>query len=184
MTDNNQQWQPGDPPPPPSGGQDQPYAGAPGQQGGTPQQGGWQSQPPPQPQGDWQGQGAYQHNQQASGDERTWMILAHISAPVAFIVSAGWLSFVGPLLVWLFKKEDSPRVRQAAAGAFNFNLTFWLLYLLGWVVGIVTLTLGFLVVIPFWIVIFLIAAYAHIRGAILASRGETYTYPFQIRILS
>ncbi|WP_256838726.1 DUF4870 domain-containing protein [Ornithinimicrobium faecis] len=194
MTDNPQ-WQEGQPPPPPPnnpephGTAGQPYAGGPAQPPNAPQQGdGWQNQQGQpqhgQPQGGWQGQPAYQHTQQASGDERTWMILAHVSAPIAFIVSAGWLSFVGPLLVWLFKKDSSPKVRQAAAGAFNFNLTFWLLYLLGWVVAIFTLGLGFVVAIPFWILIFLVAAYVHIKGAIRASRGETYRYPFQLPVLS
>lgn len=203
MTDNSQ-WQEGQPPPPPphnpgSNNPDstnpdphhpgQPYAGGSAQLPHSPQhQGQWQQGDPGQqgqPQaGAWQGQPAYQPNQQASGDERTWMILAHVSAPIAFIVSAGWLSFVGPLLVWLFKKDSSPAVRQAAAGAFNFNLTFWLLYLLGWVVAIFTLGLGFLVAIPFWLLIFLVAAYVHIKGAIRASRGETYRYPFQLPVLS
>lgn len=176
------QWQDGQP----QGGQwqgSQPQGGQwqDGQpQGGQPQGGQWQGGPP---QGNWQGQPAYQ-SQAASGEERTWMILAHLSAPIAFIVSAGSLSFLGPLLIWFLRKDSSPRIRQAAAGAFNFNLTFWILYLLGWVVGIVTLTLGFLLVIPFWIVIFLIAAYVHIKGALRAAGGESYDYPFQLKVLS
>ena len=210
MTDNPQ-WQQRQPPPPPSDNSPQPYADGPGQppsspgpgqSPGSPGQGdpwpgqqpppggAWQGQPqqgPPQG-GAWQGQQAYsgqpRNGQQASGDERTWMILAHVSAPIAFIVSAGLLSLVGPLLVWLFKKDTSAAVRQSAAGAFNFNLTFWLLYLLGWVVAIFTLGLGFVVAIPFWIVIFLVAAFAHIKGAIRASSGQTYRYPFQLPVLS
>lgn len=148
------------PPPPPEG---EPYR----QQ---PQQG------PPHQQQPYQQQGI------TSGD-RSWMILAHLSAPIAFIVSAGSLSFLGPLLIWIFRKDDSPAVRQAAAGAFNFNLSFWILYLLGWMVGILTLTLGFLVVIPFWIVIFVVAVFVHIKGALRAARGETYDYPFQLPVL-
>lgn len=210
MTDNNSQWQEGQQPPPPPSNDPQPYADGPAQSPHSPAQspgqgepwqgqqpappsGAWQDQPQggawqAQQQSAWQGQQAYagqpHQAQQASGDERTWMILAHVSAPIAFIVSAGWLSFVGPLLVWLFKKDESPAIRQAAAGAFNFNLTFWLLYLLGWVLAIFTLGLGFLVAIPFWILIFLVAAYVHIRGAIQASRGQSYRYPFQLPVLS
>lgn len=129
-----------------------------------------------------QGQHGYQPRP-IRGEERTWMILAHLSAPIAFIVSFGVLSFLGPLLIWFLRKDDSPAIRQVAAGAFNFNLSFWILYVLGWVVGIVTLTLGFLLVIPFWIVIFLVAAYVHIKGALRASRGEAYNYPFQLPAL-
>ncbi|OLL82996.1 hypothetical protein Ae263Ps1_0051c [Pseudonocardia sp. Ae263_Ps1] len=50
-------------------------------------------------------------------------ILAHLSAPIAAVLSAGLLSLLGPLLVWLVKKDD-PFARRAAAGAFNFNLSF------------------------------------------------------------
>ena len=59
-------------------------------------------------------------------------IFAHLSAPIAALLSAGSLSLLGPLLVWLVKKND-PYARRAAAGAFNFNLSFWLLYLISWV---------------------------------------------------
>lgn len=199
MTDNPQ-WQPGQPPPPPPSTPEQPYAGPAGQpptppqaghhQQGHPHQGPQHSGPAPgAPQGppagsSWQGQPAYSQHRGPTGDERTWMILAHLSAPIAFIVSVGVLSFLGPLLIWFLRKDTSPAVRQAAAGAFNFNLTFWLLYILGWVVGIVTLTLGFLLVIPFWILIFLVAAYVHIKGALRAARGESYRYPFQLPVLS
>lgn len=186
--------------PPPAGWQGQPQQGQQfqGQQQGQPetwqgqqayqgQPGAWQGQQAQT--GGWQGQQAYQGQQgyqaqQASGDERTWMILAHLSAPIAFIFSAGVLSFLGPLLIWFLRKDDSPPVRQVAAAAFNFNLMFWLLYVLGWVVAVLTLGLGFLVVIPFWIAIFLVAAYMHIKGALRASRGEVYTYPFQLPVLS
>ena len=57
-----------------------------------------------------------------SGSSRIAAILAHLSAPIAALLSAGSLSLLGPLLVWLWKKND-PYTRRAAAGAFNFNLT-------------------------------------------------------------
>ena len=53
-------------------------------------------------------------------DSRIAAILAHLSAPIAAVLSAGLLSLLGPLLVWLVKKDD-PFARRAAAGAFNFN---------------------------------------------------------------
>lgn len=199
MTDNSQ-WQEGQPPPPPSnnpqqqpGDPQQPYAGAPGQPADSPQQGQgdpWQGQPHQpqgaawqgQPQGTWQGQPASAGNQSAAGDERTWMILAHLSAPIAMIVSAGWLTILGPLLVWLFKKEDSPRVRQAAAGAFNFNLSFWLMAVIGWICFFTIILIPVAIII--WIIVFIVAVYAHLRGAWLASKGQVYTYPFQLPVLS
>lgn len=117
-----------------------------------------------------------------SSDERTWSVLAHLSAPIAALVSLGWLSMVGPLIVWLVKKDASPAVRRAAAGAFNFNLSFWLLYLISWV--LIFTVIGSVIGIPLLIVIFLVAAWCHIKGAIRAANGRVYDYPFQIRVLS
>ena len=116
-----------------------------------------------------------------SSDERTWSVLAHLSAPIAALLSLGWLSLVGPLIVWALKKDTSPTVRRAAAGAFNFNLSFWLLYVVAWVMVFTVILLPVGVVLL--AVLFVVALWCHVKGAIRASRGEAYDYPFQIRIL-
>ncbi len=112
---------------------------------------------------------------------RAAAILAHLSAPIAALLSAGWLSLLGPLLVWLACKDD-PFTRRAAAGAFNFNLTFWLLYVVSWL--LIFTVIGALVGIPLLIVLFLVSAWCHIKGAIRAADDRVYDYPFQIRVLS
>lgn len=117
-----------------------------------------------------------------TADQRTAAVLAHLSAPIAGMLSLGTLSMLGPLVVWLVYKDKSPAVRQAAAGAFNFNLSFWLLYLLSWLL-IVTIV-GAIVGIPLLVVIFLVALWCHVKGAIRSANGEPYRYPFQIPVLS
>ena len=112
------------------------------------------------------------------------MMIAHLSAPVSFLVSGAWLPFLGPLLVWLFYKDRSPAVRTAAAGAFNFNITMTIATVVTWLSVLLTLGLGFIWAIPTWIVLFVVQLVMHIQGAMRASRGEVYTYPWQIRILS
>ena len=116
-----------------------------------------------------------------SAGSRLAAILAHLSAPIAALLSAGSLSLLGPLLVWLVKKDD-PYARRAAAGAFNFNLSFWLLYLVSWL--LIVTVIGAVVGIPLIIVLFLVSAWCHIKGAIRAANDEPYDYPFQIRVLS
>jgi uncharacterized protein len=108
-------------------------------------------------------------------------VLAHLSAPIAALLSAGSLSLLGPLLVWLVKKND-PYARRAAAGAFNFNLSFWLLYLVSWL--LIFTVVGALVGIPLIIALFLVSAWCHIKGAVRAADDRPYDYPFQIRVLS
>ena len=92
------------------------------------------------------------------------------------------MSFLGPLIVWLIYKDRSVAVRRAAAGAFNFNLAFSVLYIVGWI--LVFTLVGIPVALLLWAVIFLVAAWCHVKGALRSARGETYDYPFQIRILN
>jgi uncharacterized Tic20 family protein len=112
---------------------------------------------------------------------RVAAILAHLSAPIAALLSAGSLSLLGPLLVWLVKKDD-PYARRAAAGAFNFNLSFWLLYLVSWL--LIFTIVGAVIGIPLIVVLFLVSAWCHIKGALRAADDRQYDYPFQIRVLS
>jgi uncharacterized protein len=116
-----------------------------------------------------------------SASSRMAAILAHLSAPIAALLSAGSLSLLGPLLVWLVKKDD-PYARRAAAGAFNFNLTFWLLYLISWL--LIFTVVGAVIGIPLIIVLFLVSAWCHVKGAVRAADDRPYDYPFQIRVLS
>ncbi|MDQ3384350.1 MAG: DUF4870 domain-containing protein [Actinomycetota bacterium] len=149
------------PPPPPSGGQ------------------GYDRQQPPQPHA---GQPAYPDRREEPGaDDRALTVLAHLSAPIAAVISLGWLTILGPLVIWLIYKDRSQLVRKAAAGAFNFNLMFWVLYLISWLL-IFTL-IGALIGIPMLILIFVVSAIMHIVGAVRGAKGEQFTYPFQIPVL-
>ncbi|MEV1292731.1 DUF4870 domain-containing protein [Pseudonocardia sp. NPDC049635] len=116
-----------------------------------------------------------------SDSSRIAAVLAHLSAPIAAVLSAGLLSLLGPLLVWLIKKDD-PFARRAAAGAFNFNLTFWVLFVLSWV--LIFTVIGIIVALPLLLVLFVVSAWCHIKGAIRASNNQSYDYPFQLRMLS
>ena len=75
-------------------------------------------------------------------DERTWAVLGHISTIVAAVLSVGWLSFLGPLIIWAIYKDKSAFVRQSAAGAFNFNLLIWAMTIVGWIFFIAVLGVG------------------------------------------
>jgi uncharacterized protein len=129
----------------------------------------------------------YQPDSGASPDavppasSRIAAVLAHLSAPIAALLSAGSLSLLGPLLVWLLMKND-PNARRAAAGAFNFNLSFWVLYLVSWL--LIFTVIGAVIGIPLIIALFVVSAWCHIEGAIRAADDRPYDYPFQIRVLS
>lgn len=117
----------------------------------------------------------------ASGDDKTLAVIAHLSAIIALVITAGWLSWVGPLLVWLIWRERSGLVRTAAATSFNFNVTIWVAMVIGWIciITVILIPIGLLLLFVPGILQIVFS----IMGAVRASRGEAYKYPLQIPIL-
>lgn len=111
----------------------------------------------------------------ADKDSRTWAMLAHLATFSAFLTGIG--SIVGPLIVWLVKKDQSPFVDEHGKEALNFNISI-AIYMIG--AGILTIILiGFLVMLAvgiFWAVMSVIAA-------MKANNGEHYRYPLTIRLI-
>ncbi|UCC67130.1 MAG: DUF4870 domain-containing protein, partial [Armatimonadota bacterium] len=64
-------------------------------------------------------------------DERTMGMLCHL---------AGLVGFLGPLVVWLLKKDESELVNDQGKESLNFQLSI-LIYLVGSLVLMVPLTL-------------------------------------------
>lgn len=119
---------------------------------------------------------------EVTSDERLWAIAAHLSAVAAWVLSAGWLTFVGPLVVYLLQKDKSRFVRNASAGAFNFAVSMAVVSIVGW---ILTITLiGAIVGIPLILAGGLGALILGIVGAVKASKNEAYVYPMQLTILN
>lgn len=117
-----------------------------------------------------------------TSDDRSMALIAHLSTLVATIISAGWLSFVGPLVVWFLYKDKSAFVRESAAGAFNFNVGMWIMSIVGWIciITVIGIPIGLILLA----ISFIAQIVCHILGAMKASKGELYRYPFQLRILS
>ncbi|MEA5155557.1 DUF4870 domain-containing protein [Raineyella sp.] len=136
--------------------------------------------PPPYPQGPYDPTIGHAPNM-TNAEERSVATLAHLSAIIAMIVSAGWLSFVGPLIVWVLYKDRSPFVRKAAAGSFNFNVWAWVMNVIAWIL-LFTVVLAPVAVI-LWIVAGIMTLWCHIHGALLAHRGQLYRYPATIGLL-
>ncbi|MDD9205363.1 DUF4870 domain-containing protein [Georgenia sp. 10Sc9-8] len=108
-------------------------------------------------------------------------VVAHLSPLIAMILSAGWLSFLGPLAVWLLFRDRGPLVRNAAASAFNFNITVWVATVAGWICLFTVILIP--VAILLWIGAFVLQVVFSLIGAVRANRGEVYRYPMQVPIL-
>jgi uncharacterized Tic20 family protein len=109
-------------------------------------------------------------------NERTWGMLAHLSALVGLVFPLVG-NILGPLLVWLTKRDQSAFVAAHAKEALNFNIT---VTLAGVVCGFLALIfIGFLLgtaLFIAWLVMTLVAA-------IRASEGVPYHYPLSLRLV-
>lgn len=108
-------------------------------------------------------------------DERTWGMLAHLAAFAGFIVPFG--SIIGPLLVWLLKREQWPFVADQGKEALNFNITV----LIGAVIcgALVFVFIGILLGVALFIAWLTLTIIAGIK----ASEGIRYRYPFALRLV-
>ena len=92
-------------------------------------------------------------------------------------ILAIFTGFLGPLIIWLIKKDEAPFVDRHGKEALNFQLTV----LIAWVAsGLLTFAcIGFFL-LPVVGIVDLIFC---ILAAIKASRGEEYRYPVSIRFV-
>lgn len=116
-------------------------------------------------------------------DSRNWALGAHLSA-LAGVFFAGVASFVGPLVIWLLRREDDAFSAQHALEALNFNLMTLGVVILGGILSVATLGIGLIVVIPLLLVLGVLWLVFTIQAALAASRGEPYRYPLSIRLIS
>jgi uncharacterized protein len=105
-------------------------------------------------------------------DERTWAMIAHLSAFAVMIVPA-----LGPLVVWRARGSASAFVASQAKEALNFNLTVTL-------AGLVCLALfWFGIGVPLAVLLFLGWFSLTILAAIRANEGIDYRYPVTLRLV-
>lgn len=111
---------------------------------------------------------------EVSSDSRNLAMLAHLSA---FVVFVGVPSLIGPLVLWLLKRDD-PFVEAHAKDALNFNISF-LIYGLVAAISIIVLVgvIALPAVILTWFALVIVAA-------VKAANGEEYRYPFTIQFVS
>lgn len=114
-------------------------------------------------------------------DERTWAMLGHLAAFTAFISGIGCV--VGPLIVWLVKRDTLPFAGEQALEALNFNITVVLAAVALWLFMIITLGIGALLALPLGLVLFCGWLVLTIIAAVKANNGEHYRYPFALRLV-
>lgn len=105
-----------------------------------------------------------------SNDDKNIATITHLGGTV--------FSFIPGLLVWALKKDDSPYIADQAKEALNFQIS---VLIAQFIAGILVMILvGFIFIGIIWLlnIVFCILA------AISTSKGETYRYPFCLRLIN
>src|SRR5438067_1694257 len=116
-----------------------------------------------------------------TGDERLWATFCHLS-PFLSLVVAG-MTFIGPLVCWLMKKDQSRFVDFHGKESLNFQINLYLYVAVAVVLTLVTCGIGAILAIPLFACLGLYATIWQIIAAVKANQGEYFRYPFIWRII-
>jgi uncharacterized Tic20 family protein len=105
-----------------------------------------------------------------SNDDKNIATITHLGGTV--------FSFLPALIVWVLKKDDSQYISAQAKEALNFQVTVILAHFIAWILAFILIGFFFMFIIWVFNIVFCIIA------AISTSKGETYRYPFSLRLIN
>jgi uncharacterized Tic20 family protein len=104
---------------------------------------------------------------EANKDARMFAMLAHLLAI--------FTCFVGPLVIWLIKRDEHPFVDEQGKEALNFQITVFIAYFVAGFLPVV----GCFLAPAVWVVNLIFC----IMACTTANKGEHYRYPVSIRLI-
>jgi uncharacterized protein len=107
--------------------------------------------------------------------ENNWGMAAHPSALAGYVIPFG--SIIGPLVVWLIKKDEMPFVNTQGKEALNFQIAVLIAVLISIVLVFLIIGIFLLWAIAIINLIFIIVA------AVQTSKGVDYRYPVSLRLI-
>lgn len=115
----------------------------------------------------------------ATHEDKMWATVMHLSSLIGFlagavVVAAPVGSILGPLIIWLVKRNESPFLDDHGREAVNFQISIAIYYAL---LAISCVGIPLIIVLPFVQIIMPIIM------AVRASSGEYVRYPITIRFL-
>lgn len=107
--------------------------------------------------------------QLSPGDEKLWSTIIHVLGAVSILVPA-WIGY-------LIFRNRGPFVRDNTRNALNWQLSFLIYYVAGFILSIIFV--GYLVIVAALVLNIVFS----IQAAIAANRGHLYHYPLSIPFL-
>ena len=108
--------------------------------------------------------------------QQNWVTFTHLSA-LTGLATGGFGFFLGPLVMWLIKKNEMPIVDAAGKEAINFQLTLLIGVLISLLLVLILIGIPMLLAIGVYDVVMVIIA------AVQTSNGVVYRYPLTIRFI-
>jgi uncharacterized Tic20 family protein len=114
---------------------------------------------------------------EANPQARTWAMLCHL-AGLAWIlpITPAFGSVLGPLIVWLIKKNEYPFVDEQGKEALNFQITMLIYCAVAALLMLLCIGFFLLLVVVIVEIVFTVIA------AIKANDGHHYRYPYPLII--
>ncbi len=107
--------------------------------------------------------------------ERNWGMGCHLAALAGFIIPFG--NIIGPLVIWLIKRDESEFVNDQGKESLNFQITVTILAIVSAILIFVLIGIALLVFVAVFSLVMIVMA------TVKASEGEKYRYPFNIRLI-
>ncbi len=108
-------------------------------------------------------------------DERMWGMFCHLSTFSGYFVPMG--NILGPLVVWLVKKDEYSLVDDQGKEALNFQISVMIWAMIA---GVLCFAL---IGIPLLLALVVFNLVVTIMAAIQANQGNCYRYPMTIRFV-
>lgn len=122
----------------------------------------------------------------SASDTKLWSILAQLSTVAGYVIGAGFLGWVGPLIIFLIYKDRDRFVRFNAAEALNAAIAVFIaevvLAVVVTIIAIVTFGIGSVLYVLLGVPAILHIVFA-IIGAVKANERTWWNYPVNIRLV-
>jgi len=110
-----------------------------------------------------------------SKDARLWGMFAHLAALAGYAIPFG--NIIGPLVVWLIKKDELPFVADQGKESLNFQITVIIAILVCIPLMFVCIGIPMAIAVGIADLVFIIIA------SIKANEGVAYRYPLTLRLV-
>ncbi len=109
-------------------------------------------------------------------EEKQWGMFTHLAAFVG-LLGIPFGSVIGPLIIYLIKKDEFEFVNDQGKEVLNFQITWSIIFIISAI--LILVGIGILMLIGFgiaWLVLVIV-------GTVAANNGQYYRYPFTIKFL-